>query len=182
MKYSYHPYHKYFKKRAQEEIRNIKKTLPKSKIEHFGSTSIPGVGGKGIIDIYVSVLKKDLDKASIQIQKIGYEFKPSGGIPNERLFHQKNKIYPNGKKQIFHAHLTYFGNGDWIKSLAFRDFLINHSELAKEYSDIKHKAVIIAKGLRTKKEKKEAYMNAKRPVIDKILRLMDSEINDVVKQ
>jgi GrpB-like predicted nucleotidyltransferase (UPF0157 family) len=172
MKYSYHPYHKYFSKRAQEEMKKLQQILPKSKIEHFGSTAIPGVGGKGIIDLYVSVPKKELQQTSIAIQKFGYEFKSTGGIPNERLFHQRTVSYPNKRKQTFHIHLTYFGSKDWEKSIAFRDFLRGSPSLAKEYSEIKHKAVTEAKKFRKKQDKKNAYMEAKKPVIDKIMKLI----------
>lgn len=174
MKYSYHPYHKYYSRRAQDEISKVSKLLPTSKIEHFGSTSIPNVGGKGIIDIYVAVPKKDLKLASAKIQKSGYEFKTSGGIPNERLFHQKTELYGNKRKQSFHLHLTYFGNMNWEKSIAFRDFLRKSPQLANEYSEIKHKAVEAAKKFRNMKDKKDAYMAIKKPVIDRITKLLET--------
>lgn len=172
MKYSFHPYHKYFVKRAQEEMLRLRQALPKSKIEHFGSTAIPGVGGKGIIDLYVSVPQKDLQRSSSVIQKLGYEFKSTGGIPNERIFHQKTVVYSNKRKQIFHVHLTYFGNRDWEKSIAFRNFLRSKPNFAKEYSEIKHRASLAAKKFRGKHDKKEAYMSVKGSVIEKIIKLM----------
>ena len=174
MKYSFRPFHSYLAKRAREEITRIKAAIPQSKIEHIGSTSIPGVGGKGIIDLYISVSKKDLDRASLIIQKLSYEFKPTGGVPNKRLFHQRIMTYKDGHKQMFHAHLTYSGNKDWINSIAFRDFLRSNPKLANEYSEIKHKAVAAAKKFRKKSDKKKAYMNAKKPVIEKIMRLVKS--------
>jgi GrpB-like predicted nucleotidyltransferase (UPF0157 family) len=172
MKYSFHPYHSYFQKRAQNEINKLKVSLPQAQIEHVGSTSIPGVGGKGIIDLCVSVPKKTLDGTSQIIQKLDYEFKLSGGVLDERLFHQKTVVYPDGHKQKFHLHLTYIDSKDWKDMITFRNFLQKNSNLAKEYSNIKHKAVLAARQFRNKKDKKEAYMNAKRPLINKIVGLI----------
>jgi GrpB-like predicted nucleotidyltransferase (UPF0157 family) len=175
MKYSFHPYHSYFKKRAQNEISKLKVSLPRAQIEHVGSTSIPGVGGKGIIDLCASVPKETMEKSSQVIQKLGYVFKLSGGVPNERLFHQKTVFYPDGHKQTFHLHLTYIDSKDWKDMITFRNFLKRNSNLAKEYSDIKYKAVLEAKQFRNKKDKKKVYMNAKRPLINKIVRLIQKE-------
>lgn len=151
----------------------LQQILPQSKIEHFGSTAIPGVGGKGIIDLYISVSRKELQKASLAIQRLGYEFRPTGGIPNERIFHQRTITYQNKHKQTFHAHLSYFGSKDWEKDIAFRDFLRKNPDLAREYSEVKHRAVAEAKKFRKKQDKKNAYMNAKKPVIDKIMKLIE---------
>jgi GrpB-like predicted nucleotidyltransferase (UPF0157 family) len=73
---------------------------------------------------------------------------------------------------MFHVHLTYFESPDRSKSISFRDFLRTHPKLAQEYSQIKLKAILEAKKFRKKKDKKEAYMNTKKPVIEKILKLM----------
>ncbi len=177
MKYSFHPYHIYYQKRAKAEIKNLRSILPDAEVEHFGSTAVPGLGGKGIIDLYVLVPQKELDKASKRIQKFGYEFKPSGGIPAERLFHQRIAKYSDSHKQTFHVHLTHKGNSDWENTLAFRDFLIKSPELAGEYSDAKLKAVLKAKKFRLKKDKKEVYMRIKKPVINKILKLINEDRN-----
>ncbi len=172
MKYSFHIYHKYYALRAQEEINRIKLSLPQSIIEHFGSTAIPGVGGKGIIDLYILVPNEDLNKSAEVLKNIGYEFRPSGGIANERLFHQRTETYKDGHKQTFYVHLANFGYGDYAKVIAFRDLLRADPKLASEYSQIKYRAVAETKKFRNKKDKKEAYMNIKRPVIEKIISLI----------
>ena len=46
-------------------------------IEHIGSTSVPNLGGKGIIDIAIAVHKQDMDSVSQQLQSLGYEFRPT---------------------------------------------------------------------------------------------------------
>lgn len=59
--------------------------------------------------------------------------------------------------------------------LTFRDFLQTHPSLAQEYSDIKHIAVNEAKKFHKKADKKKAYMDTKRPVIEKILSEMRNQ-------
>lgn len=175
MKYSFHPYHSYYIKRAQAEIERLKSALPNNIIEHIGSTAVPGLGGKGIIDLYILENRENLKKTSAIVQKLGYTHKPSGGIPNERLFHQRTVKYEGGHKQMFHVHLTYKENKDWESCILFRDFLKQNPGLTKEYSEIKLEAVKEAKKFRKKNDKKEAYMKIKKPVIDKIMLQLSEE-------
>lgn len=177
MKYSFHPYHNYFKTRAEAEITRLKNIFPTADIEHFGSTAIPGVGGKGVIDIYVSTQKDKIDDVSKGLGKDGYEYKESGGVPGERLFFKRWVRYPDGHRQLFHLHLANLGSLDMKQCLAFRDFLRHHPLLAEEYSNIKHKAVLAAKRYRKKIDKKKAYMQIKKPVIEKILREMEKYLS-----
>lgn len=174
MKYSFHPYHNYFKTRANEEITRLKNVFSDVVIEHFGSTAIPGVGGKGVIDIYVSTKKDNLDEVSERLKKEGYEFKEGGGVSGGRLFFQRWIKYSDRHKQLFHLHLASHGSSDMKRCLAFRDFLRLNPTLAKEYSNIKYDAVLAAKKYRKKADKKKAYMDTKKPVIEKVLRGMNS--------
>jgi GrpB-like predicted nucleotidyltransferase (UPF0157 family) len=172
MKYSFHPYHAYFPVRAQQEIVNLKKLFPTATIEHFGSTAVPGLGGKGIIDISISVSPDIFEQTFQAISKTDYDYRPTGSISNERMFFQKTVQYPNRHKQLFHLHLTRHGDKNMVDCLAFRDFLRTNLKLAHEYSDIKHHAVLAAKQYHKKVDKKKAYMDTKQPIIEKILREM----------
>ena len=90
----------------EKERRKLVKILPKSsKIEHVGSTSIPGLGGKGIIDIAVSISKKDLKKTMSRLEKLGFEYHPSHPANDKRIFMQK-VIKENEKERGIHIHLT----------------------------------------------------------------------------
>ena len=84
--YPHTPYDIKYPKLFENEKQRISKVLGNVIIEHFGSTAVPNLGGKGYIDIYVVVNKKDLDKTSKIIQeKLGYKYKEHASIKNERL-------------------------------------------------------------------------------------------------
>lgn len=175
MKYSFHPYHDYYKTRAYEEIAQLKQLYPYSTVEHFGSTAVPGLGGKDIIDIAILVPGNKFETTFRQINSTAYDFRPTGGIPGERYFFQKTIKYPNGRKQLFHLHLTKLRNENMLECFAFRDYLRSHSSLAHEYSIVKHKAVEAAKKLHKKAAKKKIYRDIKWPTMQKILTLIDGK-------
>ena len=175
MKYSYHPWHKYYLTRAQQEIDLLKSDFPVANIQHFGSTAVPGLGGKGIVDISISVPAQSFTPTFQAICQSAYDYRASGSIPNERMFFQKTIKYDNGRQQLFHLHLTKDGDRNMIDCLQFRDFLRLNPALAYEYSEIKKQAVIAAKEFHNKKDKRQAYMDAKSPVIAKILKLMHNQ-------
>ncbi len=173
MRYKYVPYKNIYPKLFEEEKRRIKSFLSKDcVIEHFGSTSIKGVGGKGIIDIYVSIDESLLDQTSNVLQSLGYERKDTnlGRASQQRIFHQIKRPDSTGELRKFHLHLGVLDSEDFKKSIAFRDYLRTHPEFAAEYDQIKRKSVKAAKSVKTKEEKKRAYMETKQPMIDKILK------------
>ncbi|XBM35383.1 GrpB family protein [Bacillus licheniformis] len=103
-------------------------------IHHIGSTSIPGMSAKPIIDILIEV--KDLGSAAgfeKGMKMLGYEPKGENGIPGRR-FYQKGR-----RKRTHHVHLYESGHPDIRRHLAFRDYLISHPERAEEYAALKMK-------------------------------------------
>ena len=127
------------------EKKKIVKTLGSSaKIEHVGSTAIPGLGGKGILDIAVGVSKSKIAEAKDKLEKASYEFREKASYP-ERLFFRIDYPYKNRKRRI-HIHLTKFNGQDWKEMIGFRNYLLKHPEAVKEYITIKKQGVKIAKG------------------------------------
>ena len=137
-KYRFDEYTPKYKQLFIDEKRFIKTFLKKVKIEHVGSTAIPKMGGKGIIDIVVGV-KKEFSIEKELLIKNGYEFKESGGT-KERLFFKK-KI----DNQLYHLHLTLYDELDWLQTTEFRDFLIGNPSEIKKYEEIKKEAIRLAK-------------------------------------
>ena len=85
-KYVYKPYSPLFPELFEKEKQRIALALPCScKIEHVGSTSIEGLGGKGIIDIAIATDHKNLKEITTALQNIGYEFRPS--FSTEEMLH-----------------------------------------------------------------------------------------------
>lgn len=85
-KYVFKPYNKNFPHLFEVEKKRLLTGINcPAEIEHVGSTAIPGLGGKGIIDIAIAVPKQNLKSVSKQLQSLGYEFKPKFST-SERLY------------------------------------------------------------------------------------------------
>ncbi|WP_050614430.1 GrpB family protein [Bacillus testis] len=102
-------------------------------VEHIGSTAVPGLASKPIIDMAAGV--EDLEKANEFIEplkQIGYEFVHHEAFP-ERRFFRKGKW----RAGTHHLHIYEFEGEAWEKQLMFRDYLRNHQVALKEYSLLK---------------------------------------------
>lgn len=143
-KYKFRKYNKNYPKLYSKEKIKLKKILPKSNIEHIGSTSVKNLGGKGIIDIIISVPKKELTKSKNKIITAGYKFKASGGEKN-RLFFEKD--YKNNKRiRRVHLHLTSLNSKIWKNAIKIREILKYDKEKQQKYEQIKKDVVKKAKG------------------------------------
>jgi len=128
------------------EKRRLRKALgPFAKIQHVGSTAIVGLGGKGILDVLVGVPKAKFKEAKKKLEKARYEFREMASTP-ERLFFRKDYGHSQKKRRV-HIHLTTFGNQDWGEMVGFRDFLLQHPDMVKEYVKRKKEAVKKARGI-----------------------------------
>jgi GrpB-like predicted nucleotidyltransferase (UPF0157 family) len=143
-KYSFRKYSSSFVTLFRKEKQILKKLFPKAQIEHIGSSSVKGLGGKGIIDISIAVSKPELKKSIRQLQKIGFEYRPFAG-DKDRKFFQKIVKYKKDERRV-HIQLTYKGSYDWSAVIAVRNYLRKHKDAVKKYSQIKKDAAIRAKG------------------------------------
>jgi len=131
-------------------------------IEHVGSTAIPKLGGKGIIDIAIAVEEAKFDFISEQLQVLGYEFRPQWST-TERLYFRADFPDPIEKSRRYHIHLTHAKSEDWKGFIAFRDYLKVHPEEAEEYAKLKRSAAMEVH------EDGEKYRQLKDPLIRKVL-------------
>lgn len=158
-KYKFRRYNKSYPKLFNNEKSKFKKILPKNVIiEHVGSTSIPGLGGKGIIDMVIFCKSKDINKIINLLIKNKYEI-DSTSKNKKRIFFCRRIIY-QGKERRIHIHLT--SNKKKLNSfISFRDYLINNKSVKKEYEGIKKQASKASKG------NKEIYNKYKKEFIRK---------------
>lgn len=104
------------------------------KIEHVGSTSIPGMKSKPLIDILIIVGEiKDLEKETLKMVNIGYEYVENYIAQNTLLFF---KISHNQQK-LENIHVCEEGAPKARQFLVMRNFLKMFPKKAKEYSDLK---------------------------------------------
>jgi GrpB-like predicted nucleotidyltransferase (UPF0157 family) len=127
-----------------EKIRLKKIIFPCSKVEHIGSTSVKGLGGKGIIDIMISAPKDKTEVYLRELEKLGYEHKPLGGDKDRKFF--QRIIKHNQKERRIHIHLTKEKSKSWNSAIKIRDYLRENPLALKEYEKIKKEAVKYAKG------------------------------------
>ncbi len=145
------------------EKKKIAKALSSTaKIEHVGSTAIPDLGGKGILDIVVGVSKSKFAEAKKKLEKAGYEFREKASYP-ERLFFRIDYPYKNRKRRV-HIHLTKFKGQDWKEMIGFRNYLLKHHDAVEQYVKIKKEGVKKALG------NGEKYRKHKEKFIQNILR------------
>ena len=162
-KYAYKPYNPAFPTAFEKEKNKLSKYLQGDyQIEHIGSTAVPGLGGKGIIDIMLAVAKDQMEKFSQQAQNAGYIFRPKASTET-RLFLRTQYPEDFTKEQVYHLHITFPESDDWKKAIAFRDFLRNHPEDLDRYAQIKKKAA------NESNEDYEKYKNIKGAVLQEII-------------
>ena len=104
-------------------------------IKHVGSTAVPGLGAKPIIDIMVAIPDlADAQKCTYPMLCIGYEFVPEyeDFIPERRYFHKG----PPGDR-THHLSMVEPTSEFWEQHLLFRDYLRAHPEVAAEYERLK---------------------------------------------
>jgi len=167
-KYVYKPYDAVFPGLFEAEKVRLEAALgSRYQIEHMGSTAVPGLGGKGIIDIYVIAPYAELTSVSSQLRRMGYEFVLESSWL-ERLFHKQD--LPDGKEgtRRYHIHVVGEGGEDLKNGLAFRDYLRAHPDSAQEYAKAKKKAAKAAAEV-PEQDRKLTYMAIKAPVIKDII-------------
>lgn len=105
-------------------------------IHHIGSTAIPDIYAKPVIDLLVEVENiTEVDERSSTMEALGYEAMGEFGIPSRRYFRKDNQ---EGIR-TYQIHVFDAGSAQIDRHLAFRDYMIAHPEDARKYSELKRK-------------------------------------------
>lgn len=128
-----------------------------SAVHHIGSTSIPGIYAKPIIDMLVEVASLEaVDAETPTLTAEGYEAMGEFGLAGRRYFRKDNAA---GVRE-YHVHAYAVGSPELERHLAFRDYLRSHSDVAQQYSQLKRR-------LATQyPSDSEAYIKGKGPFIE----------------
>ena len=133
-------------------------------IQHVGSTSIPGMVAKPIIDIAIAVTNFEEARVCIPpIEQLGYEYKGEFGIPRRHYF-------VKGNPRTHHIHMNEIDSRDWENQVLFRDYLIQHPGLAEEYAALKEELS------RRYPTDREAYQDGKASFIERVLETARSTV------
>ena len=111
------------------------------RIEHFGSTAVPGLSAKPIIDMLVGVTSLADTKTHIVpvLEAQGYEYfwRPTYGDDRPPWYAWFIKRDANTGKRTHHIHMVESDFTEHWERLLFRDYLIKHPEVAAEYQSLK---------------------------------------------
>ncbi len=133
-------------------------------IEHFGSTAVPGLAAKPIIDILIAVASLPVAKATMiePITTLGYLYWAENTKP-DRMFFVRG-LPPHGPRRTHHVHITEPEGEMWTHRLAFRDYLRLHRDEARRYEALKR--ALAARF----PDDREAYTDAKTAFMAEIYR------------
>lgn len=102
------------------------------RLEHTGSTAVPGLDAKPIIDILAGrSASSERDAVIRAIESAGYTYRGEQGIPGRDFFSR-------GDPRSYHLHLTTMDSDFWRAHRGFRDFLRAHPDVAAQYARLKH--------------------------------------------
>lgn len=130
-------------------------------VEHIGSTSVPGLCAKPVIDIMLGV--QQLSQADLRIAalaELGYRYRPEyeTQLPDRRYF-----VRQAGEIPRIHLHTVITGGLLWRRHLAFRDALRGNPQISRQYGDLKRRLAV------SHADDRAAYSAAKAPFIEQIL-------------
>jgi GrpB-like predicted nucleotidyltransferase (UPF0157 family) len=133
------------------------------RIDHHGSTSVPGLAAKPIIDIQISVENlQPMDAYREPLRTLGYVHVPHADDSFCPFFHR-----PPHWPHTHHVHVVKAGGDEERRTLAFRDYLRDHKDDARNYEQLKRK---IAGQLNPNDDQsRELYARAKTEFIERII-------------
>lgn len=161
------PYNPTWPDLYSEERERLLSVLPEDvdvTLEHFGSTAIPGIAAKPIIDILLICLDQDQWRRFIDpLESLDFIFW-ADNPRKDRMFFVKG-MPPFGSRRTHHAHVM---KPETVKDrLYFRDFMREHPEKVQQYEKLKKKL------MKKYKTDRDAYTRGKKDFIDQILARMD---------
>ena len=127
-------------------------------IQHFGSTAIPNIRAKPILDLMLGIA--DFDKGPLlepALTQLGYEYVPHAGVSNDHVFGK-------GLDRTHLLHVVEHGGPDWNHKLRFRDRLRADPTLAQAYETLK---IRLAKEFA---DNRAGYTAAKQQFIDEAVK------------
>src|SRR5436305_975960 len=93
------------------------------KIEHVGSTSVPGLAAKPIIDVMIGVREEDLNRSVEPLKALGYQYAPEFEV--EMPYRRHLRGFENGIRTE-HLHVVPYMHEFWVRHILFREYLRTH--------------------------------------------------------
>jgi GrpB-like predicted nucleotidyltransferase (UPF0157 family) len=133
------------------------------RIDHIGSTSVPGLAAKPVIDVQISVRSLEpLDAFRVPLQDLGFVYRADNPERTKRYFRE-----PPGRRRT-HIHVRQLGSFSQQFPLLFRDYLRCHPAAAAEYAAVKRRCAAEFRNDRG------GYVEAKESFVWDIIRRADA--------
>lgn len=159
----FRPYDPRFPEVAERLATLIQAKMPDARVEHVGSTAIPGCAGKGIIDLLVTYPLGRLAAARDALDELGFQRQQGRDpFPEERPL-RLGTIEHDGETFRIHAHVIAAGDSETLEQLHFRDTLRADPALVEEYV-VNKRAALTRDGLDN-----IVYNEVKAPFIRKVI-------------
>ena len=157
-----------YNSRWPQQFRQEKSTIvaalgiDSARVEHIGSTAVPGLGAKPIIDLMLGISRvprlDGMQPYLEPLQGIGYENKGIETVPGTLYL---RKAHP----RRYNLHVTKYGGDFWVEHLLFRDYLRSHADVAQRYEDLKRELIAAL----APEPDPAAYNDGKAPFISNIV-------------
>ena len=127
------------------------------RLEHTGSTAVPGLAAKPVLDILAGCRVDEPRQPIIDaLESAGYTYRGEQGIPGRDFFRR-------GSPRQYHFHLTHVGSAFWQDHLTFRDYLRSHRDTAARYAALKLELASLHP------DDREAYIEGKTEFVNSVL-------------
>lgn len=124
---------------AERELRRVQDAVGDVavRLEHVGSTAVPGLAAKPIVDLQLSVAALEpRERYVAPLERLGYLFAPAPESPDYHFFAK-----PPERPRAYHLHVCQAGGEQELRHLAVRDFLRAHPGEAARYAALKRAVV-----------------------------------------
>ncbi len=124
---------------AQEELRRLTAALAPVavRLEHVGSTAVPGLAAKPILDLQLSVAAMEpRERYVAPLERLRYLFVPDPESPDFHFFAKSAE-----RPRSHHLHVCEVGSGHEFRHLALRDYLRGHADEVAKYAALKREVV-----------------------------------------
>lgn len=149
----------------EEEAARLREALGSLalRIDHNGSTSVPGLAAKPVIDIQISVASlQPLSAYEDPLTRLGYLHVPHPDDAFCPFFHR-----PHSWPHTHHVHVVEHGGLEERRTLGFRDYLRDHPDEARAYEALKRR--LAAQAHDDGREARERYTQAKSAFIEHVI-------------
>lgn len=104
-------------------------------VSHGGSTSVPGMAAKPIIDMFAAVPNlTETENLRARLESLTYNYRGEEGVPGRVLYAKGSE-----ENRTHHLNLVEKTNEQWLNHISLREYYIRYPEVAKEYMELKEK-------------------------------------------